>query len=84
VENKVWRNPLGSIYSENHFSRERVGRMFHIDINGTVYAVQEDRNLLDFLRDEAKVTSLKNGCGEGSCGACMLMVDGGLREAFPR
>lgn len=51
-------------------------KMFDIDINGTVYIVQEDTNLLDFLRDEAQVTSLKNGCGEGSCGACMLMVDG--------
>jgi len=55
--------------------------MFNIDINGTVYSVQEDRNLLDFLRDEAQITSLKNGCGEGACGACMLLVDGKASRA---
>ncbi|KUO75435.1 MAG: selenium-dependent xanthine dehydrogenase [Desulfosporosinus sp. BRH_c37] len=55
--------------------------MFKIDINDTVYSVQEDMNLLDFLRDEAQVTSLKNGCGEGSCGACMLLMDGKAMRA---
>ena len=55
--------------------------MYNIDINNTVYSVQEDMNLLDFLRDEAQVTSLKNGCGEGACGACMLLVDGKAMRA---
>ena len=55
--------------------------MFNLDINDTVYTVQEDMNLLDFLRDEAQITSLKNGCGEGSCGACMLLVDGKATRA---
>jgi len=55
--------------------------MFTIDINGTVHTVQEDKNLLDFLRDELQVTSLKNGCGEGACGACMLLVDGKAMRA---
>jgi selenium-dependent xanthine dehydrogenase len=36
----------------------------------------EDMNLLDFLRDELNLTSVKNGCGEGACGACMVLVDG--------
>ena len=55
--------------------------MYNIDINGTVHTVQEDKNLLDFLRDDAQVTSLKNGCGEGACGACMLLVDGKAMRA---
>ncbi|AET67037.1 selenium-dependent molybdenum hydroxylase 1 [Desulfosporosinus orientis DSM 765] len=55
--------------------------MYSIDINGTVFSVQDDMNLLDFLRDEAHVTSLKNGCGEGACGACMLLVDGKAMRA---
>lgn len=50
--------------------------MFKIDINDTVYTVQEDMKLLDYLRDELEITSLKNGCGEGSCGACMILMDG--------
>lgn len=55
--------------------------MYNIDINDTVYSVQEDRNLLEYLRDEARVTSLKNGCGEGACGTCMLLVDGKAMRA---
>ncbi|GAB6153658.1 selenium-dependent xanthine dehydrogenase [Desulfosporosinus burensis] len=55
--------------------------MYNIDINDTVYSVQEDMNLLDYLRDEIQVTSLKNGCGEGACGACMLLVDGKAMRA---
>ncbi|HBV88341.1 selenium-dependent xanthine dehydrogenase [Desulfosporosinus sp.] len=55
--------------------------MYSIDINGAVHSVQEDKNLLDFLRDDLKITSLKNGCGEGACGACMLLVDGKAMRA---
>ncbi|HBW34605.1 selenium-dependent xanthine dehydrogenase [Desulfosporosinus sp. BICA1-9] len=55
--------------------------MYNIDINNTVYSVQEDMNLIDYLRDEVQVTSLKNGCGEGACGACMLLVDGKAMRA---
>ncbi|ATW28474.1 selenium-dependent xanthine dehydrogenase [Candidatus Formimonas warabiya] len=55
--------------------------MFTIDLNGNAYQAKEDMNLLDFLRDELHVTSLKNGCGEGSCGACMVLVDGKAQRA---
>ncbi len=55
--------------------------MFNIDMNDTVYTVQVDMNLLDFLRDEAHITSLKNGCGEGACGACMILLDGKAMRA---
>jgi len=55
--------------------------MFNIDMNDTVYTVQVDMNLLDFLRDEAHITSLKNGCGEGACGACMILMDGKAMRA---
>lgn len=50
--------------------------MYTIEINGQSYTVNEDINVIDYLRDDLQITSLKNGCGEGACGACMILVDG--------
>jgi carbon-monoxide dehydrogenase small subunit len=37
--------------------------------------------LLDVLREELDLISLKEGCGEGECGACSLIVGGEVRLA---
>lgn len=50
--------------------------MATFNLNGTPVEVDGDKNLLEYLRDEARLTSMKNGCGEGACGACMVLVDG--------
>ena len=51
--------------------------MLELKINGMSYAVDADadRSLLGVLRDDLGLTGAKYGCGEGQCGACMVLVD---------
>ena len=37
---------------------------------------EEERSLLELLRDDLGLTGAKYGCGEGRCGACTVLVDG--------
>jgi carbon-monoxide dehydrogenase small subunit len=37
--------------------------------------------LLDVLRHDLKLTGTKEGCGEGECGACSVLVDGRLTNS---
>jgi selenium-dependent xanthine dehydrogenase len=50
--------------------------VFQFNLNGDIVTLSEDINLLEFLREDVHLTSVKNGCGEGACGACMVLVDG--------
>jgi len=47
-------------------------------LNGKPIEVDVDPNLraLDFLRDKMGMTSVKEGCSEGECGACTIIVNG--------
>jgi aerobic-type carbon monoxide dehydrogenase small subunit (CoxS/CutS family) len=47
-------------------------------LNGREVAVSSGgaRRLLDVLREELGATGTKEGCGEGECGACSVLIDG--------
>ncbi|MFB0557712.1 MAG: (2Fe-2S)-binding protein [Candidatus Bathyarchaeia archaeon] len=51
---------------------------FVFELNGKRVACEgiDNQTLLDLLRNELGVTSVKRGCEEGECGACMVLLDG--------
>ena len=45
-------------------------------VNGkTVQCEQDSKKLLSFLRDDLRITSVKDGCSEGACGTCTVLID---------
>ena len=52
-----------------------------ITVNGKQYSPAEDTTLLDYLRNTLGLTGTKDGCSEGACGACSVIIDGKLRKA---
>ena len=50
----------------------------HLTVNGEPMAVRApaDMSLLDLLRERLGLTGAKNGCSEGTCGACTVLLDG--------
>lgn len=55
--------------------------MYTININGKDYESAHDKKLLRFLRDDLNLTATKDGCSEGVCGTCTVLVDGKKTKA---
>ena len=45
-------------------------------VNGNRVTVSENQKLLCYLRDVLRLTSVKDGCSEGACGSCSVLIDG--------
>jgi aerobic-type carbon monoxide dehydrogenase small subunit (CoxS/CutS family) len=45
-------------------------------VNGVSRTTEETGKLIHYLRDTLQLTSVKDGCTEGACGTCMVLVDG--------
>ena len=50
--------------------------MARFTVNGQTVTVEKNQKLLRFLRDELHLTGVKDGCSEGACGACTVIIDG--------
>ena len=55
--------------------------MYEFTVNGKQCSTDVKKNLLAYLREDLKLTGTKNGCGEGVCGACTVILDGKTMRA---
>ena len=53
-------------------------RLMELTVNGLrrEVAVEPRRTLLELVRDDLELSGTKHGCGEGDCGACVVLLDG--------
>ena len=53
-----------------------MAEIYSFTVNGILRETEEEKPLLRYLRDDLGLTSVKDGCSEGACGTCTIIVDG--------
>jgi len=53
-------------------------RLIQLSVNGDEYdvVITPNQTLLEVLRENLELTGAKEGCGEGACGTCTVLLDG--------
>lgn len=54
---------------------EKIKISFNLNNDDVTIEVNPNKRLIDMLREDFKLTSVKEGCSEGECGACTVIVD---------
>ena len=49
---------------------------FYVNDHPVTLETEPQRRLLDILREDLGLTGTKEGCSEGECGACTVLLDG--------
>jgi aerobic-type carbon monoxide dehydrogenase small subunit (CoxS/CutS family) len=67
----------------DQFAREdwTMSEVFQFTVNGELRTTEEDKPMLRYLRDDLHLHSVKDGCSEGACGTCTVIVDGMATKA---
>ena len=55
--------------------------MYSFTVNGKLIQTEKDVSLLRFMRDDLKLKSIKDGCSQGACGTCTIIIDGKATRA---
>jgi len=55
--------------------------MYSFTVNEKLVETEKEVSLLRFLRDDLKLKSIKDGCSQGACGTCTIIIDGKATRA---
>lgn len=53
-----------------------MGETYRFTVNGALCSTDQEKPLLRYLRDDLHLHSVKDGCSEGACGTCTIIIDG--------
>ncbi|MDO5714975.1 MAG: selenium-dependent xanthine dehydrogenase [Tissierellia bacterium] len=54
---------------------------YEVKINGKTYVTNQNKKLMRVLRDDLHLKSVKDGCSQGACGTCTVIIDGKAMKA---